>query len=136
MTMPYNIQKPDEAWRSQLTPDEYRVTREKGTELPFSGEYNEHYERGMYCCVCCWAALFTSEAKFASGCGWPSFDAPATGDGVETQVDRSHGMVRDEILCSQCGAHLGHVFADGPTPTGQRYCVNSVSLRFQPEAGG
>ena len=128
--MANNIQKSDDEWREQLTPDQFYVTREKGTEPAFTGEYWNHHEDGKYRCVCCGAELFRSQEKFDSGCGWPSFFAAADDKIVDTQVDKSHGMIREEIICSQCGAHLGHVFPDGPRPTGDRYCMNSASLRL------
>lgn len=130
--MANNIQKSDDEWREQLTPDQFYVTREKGTEPAFTGEYWNHHEDGKYRCVCCGAELFRSAEKFDSGCGWPSFFA-ANDKIVDTQMDKTHGMLREEIVCNQCGAHLGHVFPDGPRPTGQRYCVNSASLKFEPK---
>jgi peptide-methionine (R)-S-oxide reductase len=125
------IQKTDEEWRAQLTPEQYRITREKGTERAFTGEYWDTKTEGTYKCTCCGEELFTSQEKFDSGCGWPSFFAPANEQNVGTAIDRSHGMFRTEIVCSNCGAHLGHVFDDGPMPTGQRYCVNSASIQLE-----
>ncbi len=119
-------------WKDKLTPEQYRVAREKGTERPFSGEYHNSKEKGLYTCICCGEPLFTSEAKYDPGCGWPSYTAPVSEEKIETHVDASHGMVRTEVCCQKCGAHLGHVFDDGPGPTGQRYCINSVSLKLKP----
>lgn len=125
------IEKSDAAWRTELSPEQYRVARLKGTERAFTGVYWDCHERGIYRCVCCGAELFASAAKFDSGCGWPSFTAPLAGDCVDETDDTSHGMRRTEVMCRQCGAHLGHVFPDGPAPGGLRYCINSVSLNLE-----
>ena len=122
--------KDNEYWRDKLTEEEYKVCREKGTEQPFTGEYWDTTEDGVYHCRCCGEALFMSDSKFDAGCGWPSFFRPADAEVVEEASDHTHGMTRTEIMCKKCGSHLGHVFEDGPQPTGLRYCVNSVSVKL------
>ena len=129
------IKKTDAEWKAELTPEQYRVARLKGTERPFSGEYNDSKAEGTYVCVCCGQSLFTSDTKFDSGTGWPSFYAPIDEDAVATEADHSLLMSRTEVLCSKCDAHLGHVFPDGPEPTGQRFCMNSASLDLMPKDG-
>lgn len=128
------IVKPDEEWRKQLSPEEYQVARKAGTEPPFSGKYWKTKDAGTYTCVCCGQPLFRSDTKFESGTGWPSFWEPVREDAVEQHTDRSHGMIRTEARCSRCDAHLGHVFEDGPAPTGLRFCMNSASLDLKQES--
>lgn len=129
----FAVVKTEAEWKAQLSPEEYHILREKGTERAWTGEYNKNYKSGNYHCKACNTVLFTSQSKFDSGSGWPSFDEPINNTNVITESDRSFGMVRTEILCGTCGGHLGHVFNDGPTATGLRYCVNSLSLSFEPQ---
>ena len=126
------VQKSEEEWRQQLAPHQYHVLREKGTEHAFTGEYAHTKDRGVYRCAGCGKPLFRSDEKYDSGSGWPSFWAPIEDQAVETETDRSHGMVRTEVMCSDCGGHLGHLFDDGPRPTGLRYCINSAALTLEP----
>ena len=123
----------EKEWRDKLTKEQYKVLREKGTEQPFTGKYWDNHKKGKYYCAGCGALLFDSETKFESGSGWPSFYAPIDEDNIDMKTDKSFGMRRTEVLCKKCGGHLGHVFPDGPKPTGQRYCINSISLDFKKE---
>jgi peptide-methionine (R)-S-oxide reductase len=130
------MKKTEKEWKMTLSPEQFKVLRQCGTEPPFSGKYVHHKDDGTYVCAGCGNDLFSSDTKFESGSGWPSFWDKLSPEAVETRVDRSHGMVRTEVLCRKCGGHLGHVFDDGPNPTGLRYCINSLALGFKPSAGG
>jgi peptide-methionine (R)-S-oxide reductase len=128
----YPVRKSDAEWRTQLDPMQYQVARQAATERPFTGRFWDHFEPGRYACIGCGAALFDADTKFDAGCGWPSYNAPLDGAPIERLVDRSHGMTRVEVRCGRCGTHLGHVFDDGPAPTGERYCINSAAIDFAP----
>lgn len=127
------VEKSEQEWKKELSPEEYHILREKGTERAFTGKYWDNHEEGKYVCAACGLELFDSDTKFESGSGWPSFYKPIDEDHVDAETDRSYGMIRDEVLCARCGGHLGHVFDDGPKPTGLRYCINSAALKFEKE---
>jgi len=131
--MEKKVMKSEEDWKKELTPEQYSVCRMKGTERPFTGEYYKTKTEGVYTCSCCGAELFLSDTKYESGSGWPSFYQPSVAENVKEETDSTHGMRRTEVMCNNCGAHLGHVFPDGPRPTGLRYCINSVSLKLKPK---
>jgi peptide-methionine (R)-S-oxide reductase len=128
----FEVKKTDDEWRKELSPVQFNILREKGTERAFTGKYDDFFEEGTYYCAACGAELFTSKTKYNSGCGWPAFYEPATNKNIIEKTDYSHGMIRTEVLCAKCGGHLGHVFTDGPKPTGLRYCINSDALKFVP----
>lgn len=130
----FNVQKSEEEWKEELSPEQFAILRQAGTEMPHSGKYNMHFEEGVYKCGACGEPLFTSESKFDGHCGWPSFDKEIEEGKIVERLDKSHGMLRTEIVCANCGSHLGHIFEDGPTETGLRYCVNSLSLDFEEDS--
>ena len=129
----YKVSKPEEEWRAQLDPMQFEVARQAATERPFSGKYWDHWTDGQYNCVGCGTPLFKSDTKFDAGCGWPSYFEPVNAEVIERIVDKTHGMVRVEVRCNNCGSHLGHVFEDGPQPTGERFCINSAAINFAPK---